>query len=233
MGVLPALYYRLVGDDAQVDRLLPINLGFIILCCSTWIILFMSARWEIWQARRSVNSGTAAARSQHAELPQTPRRVGKPPDAHKLQGKWLKCAEESESLDDAMRAMHLNFIMKRAVNFVNKMELEVTDHDFKLSLSSAIPWFKIRETYPWDASPRHHRRRDFRPGQSTGCIAPNGVASVDVRVKWEDPYSAQESCKITLINDTKVVTDTVIHFGTGRVASYKQIFYRAGTERHT
>jgi len=83
-----------------------------------------------------------------------------------MAGKWTKCKQESESLDDACNALHLNFIMKRAVSFVNTMEVEVTDLEFRMSLMSAIPWFKIHENYPWDGSERQHRRRDFRAGKA-------------------------------------------------------------------
>ena len=68
-------------------------------------------------------------------------------------------------------------------------------------------------------------------GKSTGIVVPIDLVSVDIQVRWENPYPAKESCKVRLVNDNRLETDTIITYNSGRVSTYKQVFYRAGT-RH-
>ena len=79
--------------------------------------------------------------SQQSTLP-----PGPPPELERMNGLWIKSAHESSSMDAVCDAMHLNFFMKRAINLVNRLEIIATDQHVQMNLSSAIPWFKVRET---------------------------------------------------------------------------------------
>jgi hypothetical protein len=69
---------------------------------------------------------------------------GPPPHVERMTGLWLKSAD-SDPMDPAIDALRLNFIMRKAVNLVNRLEITASADSVQIDLASAIPWFKVRD----------------------------------------------------------------------------------------
>ena len=63
-----------------------------------------------------------------------------------MTGRWSKAKGESTSMDAACDLCHMNFILKRAVGLITGLELECTDTEFKLAVTSVVPWFKVQHS---------------------------------------------------------------------------------------
>jgi len=229
MGVFPAIFYRVSGRQRELDQLGSLNLVFALASAALWVLamglyLLMSSREP--ERRAAASSGIEPRVADREIVQHTPRKCGKPSDAHKLAGRWAKVRDESDSLDEACAALRLNFIMRKAIDTVNTLELGVTDGEVCLKLVSMVSWFKVKESFPWDGSARTHRRRDFRSGGQTGSVHPNGPASIDITTSWNDPLAAREQCIISAVGESKLITKTTLKFADGKVVVYSQVFKR-------
>jgi hypothetical protein len=74
-------------------------------------------------------------------------------------------AAASESMDAAMRLIHLNAVMRQAVKLIRGVQLSIEEDRFKFAVFSAISWFKLNEFFPWSGEVCENRRRDLRRGE--------------------------------------------------------------------
>jgi hypothetical protein len=51
----------------------------------------------------------------------------------------------SDSLEPAIRLIHLNRVMRQAVRLIRGVQLGIEQEQLRFSVFSAIPWFKVRE----------------------------------------------------------------------------------------
>lgn len=49
----------------------------------------------------------------------------------------------SDSLEPAIRLIHLNRVMRQAVRLIRGVQLGIEDEQLRFSVVSAIPWFKV------------------------------------------------------------------------------------------
>lgn len=103
-----------------------------------------------------------------------------------LSGTWIKDRSRSDSMDEAIKLMRLNAVMRQAVRLVKGMRIKQDASIFEMAVFSYIGWFKVVERYALSGAPSRHRRRDFRRGQHTGSIKESDGAVV-LELKWDDP----------------------------------------------
>uniref|UniRef100_A0A7S0WPY6 Uncharacterized protein n=1 Tax=Pyramimonas obovata TaxID=1411642 RepID=A0A7S0WPY6_9CHLO len=221
-GVAPALYFKATEQQALLDRWAPANLLLAMLCISMWIVKALTLRPAPTPgaAQRRL---TLAALEEAASAERT-RPQGMPPQAAQMAGRWVKARAESQSMDAACDLIHMNFVMKRAVCLISGLHIEATPTEFKLVVTSVVPWFKITETYPWDGSEVQFRRRDFRKGTALGSVREQGDG-LEIRNRWRDPYPGTDTCVFSVTGE-RLVAKTTMRLDTGQTAYYEQVYYR-------
>ena len=102
------------------------------------------------------------------------------------------------------------FLLRKAIVLIVGVKLSLTlDGDepgeFKLAVSSRIPWFKIREAFPVSGEARRHMRRDMRGGGATGRIAltHGGMRMV---ASWGEPFAGGEHAEFSISPDGRVLS---------------------------
>lgn len=103
-------------------------------------------------------------------------------------GTWVKDNAASDSLEPAIRLIHLNRVMRQAVRLIRGVQLGIEQEQLRFSVFSAIPWFKISEYYPWSGAERENRRRDMRRGRSKGSVGVTPKGTIQLQYNWGAPH---------------------------------------------
>lgn len=142
-----------------------------------------------------------------------------------LSGVWLKDKAASDSMEEAMDATQLNFVLRRAIKLIKGVEIQQTPTDFKFSVLSGILWFKVTETYPMDGSIMRYKRRDLRPGQHRGWVTRTREGHICIKVEWDDPLGGRGSDVFYSPREGTLHADTVLYIN-GRKVTYRTVYHK-------
>lgn len=92
----------------------------------------------------------------------------------------LQDTAASDSMEAAMRLIHLNGMMRTAVRLIRGVKIGLDEQHFHFGVFSVISWFKIYEHYTL-GEVCLNRRRDLRRGVCKGC-EPRGIAEFWMQV---------------------------------------------------
>jgi hypothetical protein len=140
-------------------------------------------------------------------------------------GTWIKDAAASESMDAAMRLIHLNALMRQAVKLIKGVQLSIEEDRFKFAVFSAISWFKLSEFFSWSGELCENRRRDMRRGRSQGRVQISPKGTINLEYTWDHPHSGRATDEFSIDNEGQLRLYTVVHVG-GESASYLQVYRR-------
>lgn len=59
----------------------------------------------------------------------------------------LQDSAASDSLDPAIKLIHLNRVMRQAVRLIRGVQLGIEHEHLRFSVFSAIPWFKVSTSH--------------------------------------------------------------------------------------
>lgn len=98
----------------------------------------------------------------------------------RLNGRYIKDRDASESMDPLCDLMVITGIKRYALRFIVGSDVEFSSGVFSFAAFSVVRWFKIKESYALDGTPRQHRRRDLRGGGMEGAAIIDDDGSVTV-----------------------------------------------------
>jgi hypothetical protein len=61
---------------------------------------------------------------------------------------WKKDVGASDSMNEAMDLIQLNWLLRKAVSVISGVQLQLTPDAFDFVVCSHIKWFRVRETFP-------------------------------------------------------------------------------------
>ncbi|KAG2486408.1 hypothetical protein HYH03_014984 [Edaphochlamys debaryana] len=180
----------------------------------------------------------------------------------RLAGVWVKDGHRSETMEPALKLMHLNGIVRTAVKLIRGLEIDpraLAAGRMDLAIFSVIAWFKVRESYPLDGTVGHFNRRDLRRGKHAASVAVQPDGSLLLTVSWGEPLSGSGNDHFVLVpgggaaatsgggggggeltsaaaardDDLLVVTSTLRLAGAdGPTVSYRTVYHRGGRGKH-
>jgi hypothetical protein len=140
-------------------------------------------------------------------------------------GFWRKDCEASDSMNEAMDLIHLNWIVRAAVNVITGLDLQLSAESFTFVVTSRLK-LNVREVYPTNGEGRRHLRRDMRGGGALGrcTVTPAGISLV---LEWEDPLAGTEDMLFTLSDDNRTLTvRSVVTLRSGPSCTYSTVYRR-------
>ena len=140
-------------------------------------------------------------------------------------GFWRKDCEASDSMNEAMDLIQLNWLIRAAVNVITGLELQLTADQFLFVVKSRLK-LNVREVYPTNGEGRRHMRRDMRGGGALGrcTVTPAGISLV---LSWEDPRAGTEDMLFTLSDGNNTLTvRSVVTLRSGPSCVYNTVYRR-------
>jgi hypothetical protein len=140
-------------------------------------------------------------------------------------GYWRKDSEASDSMNEAMDLIHLNWIIRAAVNVITGLDLRLTAEAFTFVVTSRLK-LNVREVYPTSGEGRRHMRRDMRGGGALGrcTVTPAGIS---LALEWEDPLAGTEDMLFSLSDDNRTLTvRSVVTLRSGPSCVYNTVYRR-------
>ena len=140
-------------------------------------------------------------------------------------GFWRKDSEASDSMNEAMDLIQLNWIIRAAVNVISGLELQLTADEFMFVVKSRLK-LNVREVYPTNGEGRRHMRRDMRGGGALGrcTVTPAGISLV---LHWEDPLAGTEDMLFTLSDSNNTLNvRSMVTLRSGPSCVYNTVYRR-------
>ena len=140
-------------------------------------------------------------------------------------GFWRKDSEASDSMNEAMDLIRLNWLIRAAVNVISGLELQLTADEFMFVVKSRLQ-LNVREVYPTNGEGIRHTRRDMRGGGAVGrcTVTPAGVSLV---LQWEDPLAGTEDMLFTLSDGNNTLNvRSVVTLRSGPSCVYNTVYRR-------
>lgn len=141
-------------------------------------------------------------------------------------GGWRKDSEASDPMDEACDVVELGWVLRRAIGFLNYMEVVDTPEKFGTTIKAGGV-LDVVERYPKTGDSVSHSRRDKRRGSHSGAVVQTEEGP-SIQVQWGEPYSGWCSDTFTLSEDgTRMTVSTLMKMSTGREVTYKTVYHRA------
>ncbi|CAG9466531.1 unnamed protein product [Pedinophyceae sp. YPF-701] len=173
--------------------------------------------------RRGKRRGDTRAKGRRLEYRVVDQSPAPLPD---FTGVWIKDNAASDNMDECFRVAQLNFIMRKAVVLLKGMEIRHTRDVFFVDVLSVFPWYKIKESFPFDGAVRLHARRDMRRGKTRGRVAVNGT-TVAITMEWDDPLAGTMRDAFSIGPQGELRLDSTLVVGS-KVARFRQVYRRKG-----
>ena len=152
-------------------------------------------------------------------------------------GTWKKIPEQSDlqGLQTACDLVNLPWIFRRALFFLNTLQLKADDEHLTTTLKAG-GIMDVKETYQWNV-PSSHPRRDKRKGRHTGTAyikystpltTATPIDSLTVDVEFDNPYGGWCTDSFQLTDDgtvLRVQTDMKMK-ESGKKVSYHAMYKR-------
>lgn len=149
----------------------------------------------------------------------------KPAPLQDIAGTWLKDPHLSESLDDAMRLVHMSGVVRTAARLIKGVSIGLDGGTFSFGVFSVIAWFKVMERYPLSGEVGCCKRRDMRRGRSRGCVHVARSGALVLEYAWDDPHGGVGRDEFALDEAGRLVVTTTLTVG-GASAGYRQVYHR-------
>ena len=140
-------------------------------------------------------------------------------------GFWRKDSEASDSMNEAMDLIHLNWLIRAAVNVITGLDLQLTADAFTFVVTSKLK-LNVREVYPTSGEGRRHMRRDMRGGGALGrcTVSPAGIS---LALEWDDPLAGTEDMLFSLSDDNQTLTvRSAVALRSGPSCVYSTVYRR-------
>lgn len=144
-----------------------------------------------------------------------------------LTGRWKKCKEASDPMDEACDMVALPWVYRKAIGVLNNLEVEDTEQHFRTNLKAG-GIMDVIEQYPWSGDKVVHPRRDKRRGQHTAHVVRTEAGHPCIVCSWEDPYGGDctDTFELSTSGDTLMQHTDMSIRSNGRRTQYKTVFQR-------